>query len=50
MIADSTDTLKVSAISNKLANDLLAKLEKSIRNLSKTLPTMTEADSEVFVF
>jgi hypothetical protein len=38
------DTLNTPAISDKLANDLLTKLEKSIGNLPKTLPAVTEAD------
>jgi hypothetical protein len=43
------DTLNTPAISDKLANDLLTKLEKSIGNLLKPLPAVTEAD-EIAIF
>jgi hypothetical protein len=37
------------AISDRLANELLTKLEKSISNLPKTLSAVTEAD-EIAIF
>jgi len=43
------DPSNVSAIPDTLANDLLAKLEKSISNLPKTLPDASETD-EIAVF
>ncbi len=43
------DPSNASAIPNTLANDLLAKLEKSISNLLKTLPDASETD-EIAVF
>ena len=43
------DPLNASAIPDTLANNLLAKLEKSISNLPKTLPDATETD-EIAVF
>ena len=43
------ETLNAPAISDRLANELLTKLEKSISDLPKTLPAVTEAD-EIAIF
>ncbi len=45
----TADPLNASAIPDMLANVLLAKLEKTISNLPKTLPNMSETD-EIAVF
>jgi hypothetical protein len=43
-VAHVADPLNAITISDMLANDLLTKLEKSISNLPKMLPDVSEAD------